>query len=100
ILYGTGDPIEALGILGKYVLSVHCKDGNWPPKDDRKALGKEQPLGKGAVGVGRFLAKLAEIGYEGLLTIEREGVNRAQWSDDVRSAIRLLGSLGSSVQTA
>ncbi len=100
ILYGTGDPIEALGVLGKHVLSVHCKDGNWPPKDDPKALGNEQPLGKGAVGISRFIAKLAEIGYKGPLTIEREGVDRVQWSEDVRGAIRLLGSLGASVQTA
>lgn len=98
ILYGTGDPIEALGILGKQVLSVHCKDGNWPPKEDAKALGKEQPLGKGAVGIPRFLAKLAEIGYKDPLTIEREGVNRTQWSEDVRSAIRLLSSIKSSTQ--
>ncbi len=33
ILYGTGDPIEALGILGSRVISVHAKDGDWPPKD-------------------------------------------------------------------
>ncbi len=100
ILYGTGDPIEALGILGKHVISVHCKDGNWPPKDDPKALGKEQPLGKGAVGLGRFLAKLEEIGYKGPLTIEREGVDRAQWSEDVRNAIGLLSSYGASAQKA
>lgn len=100
ILYGTGDPIEALGTLGKQVLSVHCKDGNWPPKDDAKALGKEQTLGKGAVGISRFVAKLAEVGYKGPLTIEREGVNRSQWAEDVRDAIRLLGSLASSAQKA
>ncbi len=33
ILYGTGDPIEALDVLGKHVVSVHCKDGDWPPVD-------------------------------------------------------------------
>ena len=32
ILYGTGDPIEALDVLAKRVLSVHCKDGDWPPR--------------------------------------------------------------------
>ena len=32
ILYGTGDPIEALGVLAEHVVSVHCKDGDWPPK--------------------------------------------------------------------
>lgn len=90
ILYGTGDPIEALGILGQQILSVHCKDGNWPPKNDPKALGNEQALGKGAVGVDRFLTKLKQIGYKGPLTIEREGVGRSQWLADVQNAIRLL----------
>ena len=33
ILYGTGDPIEALGVLAPHVVSVHCKDGDWPPED-------------------------------------------------------------------
>src|SRR5579884_2628395 len=41
ILYGTGDPIEALGVLGPHVLSVHCKDGRWPPRDRPEALGSE-----------------------------------------------------------
>jgi sugar phosphate isomerase/epimerase len=95
ILYGTGDPIDALDLLGKHVLSVHCKDGDWPPKDNPNALGHEQPLGKGAVGIARFLKKLVEIGYQGPLTIEREGVDRSQWEQDVRSAIRLLESLKS-----
>ncbi|MDP6723400.1 MAG: sugar phosphate isomerase/epimerase family protein, partial [Pirellulaceae bacterium] len=27
ILYGTGEPIEALKKVGKYVRSIHCKDG-------------------------------------------------------------------------
>jgi sugar phosphate isomerase/epimerase len=95
ILYGTGDPIEALGTLGKQVISVHCKDGDWPPKNEPKALGKERPLGAGAVGIERFLAKLKEVGYKGPLTIEREGVDRSQWTQDVQAAISLLKSLKS-----
>src|SRR5229473_1918571 len=39
ILYGTGDPIEALGVLAEHVVSVHCKDGDWPPKGVPGALG-------------------------------------------------------------
>jgi L-ribulose-5-phosphate 3-epimerase len=95
ILYGTGDPIHALGVLGEHVFSVHCKDGDWPPNNDPTALGKERPLGSGAVGIERFLAKLTEIGYKGSLTIEREGVDRSQWAEDVQDAIRLLESVKS-----
>jgi sugar phosphate isomerase/epimerase len=90
ILYGTGDPIEALGVLKDHVISVHCKDGSWPPKEKPEALGKECALGAGAVGLERFVAKLEEIGYTGPLTIEREGVEPAQWDDDVKNGIALL----------
>lgn len=90
ILYGTGDPIEALGVLGKHVFSVHCKDGDWPPKDQPNALGHEKALGTGAVGVERFVKQLRQVGYKGPLTIEREGVDPAQWLKDVESAIKLL----------
>ena len=38
ILYGTGDPIDALRTLAPHVVSVHCKDGDWPPKDAPGAL--------------------------------------------------------------
>ena len=71
ILYGSGEPIEALGKVGKFVRSVHCKDANWSDKPG-ETWGAEMPLGEGAVGMENFLAKLKEIGYEGPLTIERE----------------------------
>ena len=61
ILYGTGDPISALQTLAQHVLTVHCKDGDWPPKNSPGALGEEKPLGQGSVGIERFIAKLKEI---------------------------------------
>ncbi|HVY92881.1 MAG TPA: sugar phosphate isomerase/epimerase [Bryobacteraceae bacterium] len=93
ILYGTGDPIEALGILAPKVLTVHCKDGDWPPAGVAGALGKERALGAGSVGVPRFLGKLREIGYRGPLSIEREASNPARRMEDIRSAIALLTQL-------
>jgi L-ribulose-5-phosphate 3-epimerase len=93
ILYGTGDPIEALDVLAKRVLSVHCKDGDWPPRDEPLALGKEQPLGEGSVDMPRFITKLKEIGYRGVLTIEREGVAEEQQARDIRKAVALLKKL-------
>ena len=71
ILYGTGDPIEALKKVGKYVRSVHCKDGLWS-KEPGKTWGEEMPLGKGQVNIELYLSTLKEIGYFGPLTIERE----------------------------
>jgi sugar phosphate isomerase/epimerase len=93
ILYGTGDPIEALGVLAPHVVSVHCKDGDWPPKDVAGALGTEQPLGSGSVGIPSYIEKLKSIGYTGTLNIEREVPDREQRLRDIRAAIKLLNSL-------
>jgi len=93
ILYGTGDPIEALGVLAPHVISVHCKDGDWPPKNSPGALGVERPLGAGAVGMERFLAKLREIGYRGTLNIEREVEDQEQKWRDVKAAAGLVRGL-------
>lgn len=93
ILYGTGDPIEALGVLQKHVISVHAKDGDWPPQGVAGALGTERPLGQGAVGMERFIAKLKEIGYQGTLNIEREGQSPEQWRNDVQMGAELLRRL-------
>ncbi|HXG33008.1 MAG TPA: sugar phosphate isomerase/epimerase family protein [Bryobacteraceae bacterium] len=95
ILYGTGDPIEALEVLAPHVISVHCKDGDWPPKDKPGALGTEQPLGKGSVGIERFIAKLKQIGFRGPLNIEREVEDPDQRRRDILEAVALLRRLTS-----
>ncbi len=87
------DPIEALDVLAPHIVSVHCKDGDWPPKDVPGALGTEKPLGQGSVGIPRFIAKLKEIGYRGTLNIEREVPDQAQRLADIRAAVELLRSL-------
>ena len=93
ILYGTGDPIEALDVLGRYVVSVHCKDGDWPAIDQPAALGIERPLGHGSVNFPAFLSKLKEIGYRGVLSIEREAADPDERARDIRTAITLLERL-------
>ncbi len=71
ILYGTGEPIEALKKVGKYVRSVHCKDAKWAANPGEE-WGQEVPLGEGQVGIEDYLRTLDELGYTGPLTIERE----------------------------
>jgi len=93
ILYGTGDPIEALNVLAPQVLSVHMKDGDWPPRGQPEALGTERPLGQGSVGIPRFAAKLKEIGFRGSLNIEREAENQQERLADIRKAVAYLKSL-------
>jgi sugar phosphate isomerase/epimerase len=93
ILYGTGDPIEALGVLSQHVVSVHCKDGDWPPRDTPEALGKERALGEGSVGMEAFIHKLKEVGYRGVLSIEREEPNQELREADIRKGVALLRKL-------
>jgi L-ribulose-5-phosphate 3-epimerase len=93
IMYGTGDPIQALGVLSPHVISVHCKDGVWPPKDVAGALGSERPLGSGDVGIPQFIAKLKQVGYSGILSIEREIEDQEQKRLDMQAAVKLLEEL-------
>ena len=71
ILYGSGEPIEALEKVGRYVRSVHCKDAKWAANPGRE-WGREVALGEGDVGMEDYLRTLDKIGYHGPLTIERE----------------------------
>ncbi len=93
ILYGTGDPVDALGTLALHVISVHCKDGDWPPKGVPGALGEERPLGQGAVGMERFIRKLKSIGFKGALNVEREVPDQAQRLLDIAMGVKLLEKL-------
>lgn len=71
ILYGTGEPIQALKQIGGLVRSVHCKDGKWAANPGVD-WGQEVPLGEGDVGMETYLRTLDSLGYTGPLTIERE----------------------------
>lgn len=87
ILYGTGGPIEALKLVGKLVVGVHAKDGVGPTKKNQ--LGTETPLGKGEVGIKRFIQTLIDLKYKGPLTIERE-ITGPQQKKDIIKARKLL----------
>jgi sugar phosphate isomerase/epimerase len=95
ILYGSGEPIAALRVLAPHVASVHCKDGNWPPIGVAGALGTEQALGKGSVGIPAFVQALREIGFRGPLNVEREAENQAARWRDIAIAVRWLRELAS-----
>lgn len=88
ILYGSGDPLEALELLQKHVLSVHCKDGLSPKAAGE--LGKEVALGEGEVDFPGFLQLLKKINYSGALTIEREEPDAAQRLADIKLGIARL----------
>lgn len=94
ILYGSGDPIEAFEKLAPHVVSVHAKDGDWPPSGKPGALGTERPLGQGAVGIPRFVEALKNANFEGSVNVEREIENQAQRLADIAMGVRLLRELG------
>lgn len=95
ILYGTGNPIEALQKVGHLVRSVHCKDAKWAAESVRgKEWGSEVALGEGDVGMENYLKTLKSIGYQGPLTIEREiAHDRERQRRDIGTASALLQRL-------
>lgn len=93
ILYGSGEPIAALKQLGTYVRSVHCKDAKWSDKPGEE-FGAEVPLGEGDVGLESYLRTLADIGYDGPLTVEREiPQDPERQKTEIGHAMRLLTEL-------
>ncbi len=87
ILYGAGDPIEAVQTLGRHISHVHIKDGTLSPQPG-VGWGEEVPFGQGHVGPRRFIAALKQVGYAGPLVIEREaGNNRLA---DVKTAVEAI----------
>ena len=90
VMVSGQDPIEAVKLLKDYIVHTHAKDGV-KLNDDMTleevyhafAVGgvdalnacksfKEVPLGQGSVDWKGYIAALKEIGYDGVLTIERE----------------------------
>jgi sugar phosphate isomerase/epimerase len=90
ILYGKANPVDALDVIGKYVMGVHAKDGFYPTNG--RELGKEAPLGDGKVNFPVFIPKLKKLGYRGALTIERE-ISGPQQIKDIEKAKQLLRPL-------
>jgi len=87
LLYGKDHPLEAVDLIGKFVLNTHCKDGCWPARIGE--MGEETPLGEGEVNIRALIPKLYHLGYRGPLTIEREISGDAQVADIKRAAALL-----------
>jgi sugar phosphate isomerase/epimerase len=105
----TGDdPVRGVAVLGSHIVHTHAKDGIMIQQGDPEAIYnafaepgsdwihfadyfKETPLGQGGVDFAGYLNALAEIGYKGFLTIEREVGSRPL--EDIREAVRFLRSI-------
>jgi L-ribulose-5-phosphate 3-epimerase len=90
ILYGKGEPVGALDVLGKYVGGLHAKDGLYPTNP--KQLGTEVPIGKGRVNFVAVIQGLKKLNYTGPVTIERE-ISGAKQGADIKDSKKYLEEL-------
>jgi L-ribulose-5-phosphate 3-epimerase len=90
ILYGKGEPVGALDVLGKYVRGLHAKDGMYPTEP--KTLGREVAIGRGRVNFPAVLKALKELSYTGPITIERE-ISGPRQEADIRQSKLFLEKL-------
>jgi sugar phosphate isomerase/epimerase len=90
ILYGKGNPVDALEVIGQYVRGMHAKDGLFPT--DPKRLGREVPIGEGKVDWPKLIQRLRALNYRGAMTIERE-ISGPRQIEDVKKAITFLERL-------
>lgn len=95
ILYGKANPVDAVGIIGKHVKSVHAKDGKWPTNP--MELGQEVPIGDGCVDFEKVFRRLRKFGYTGTITIERE-ISGPQQIADVKKEKLYLERMISRIQ--
>lgn len=94
IMYGYGNPCEAIMTFGKYIRNIHAKDG-LPPSDPYK-LGEETEIGQGVVDFKRVFLLLRELGYNRFVTIEREITGEKQ-IEDIKNGIRYLKKIISKI---
>ena len=94
VLYDKGNPVAAVHTLAPWIKHVHVKDatrtrqpGTW---------GLEVAWGDGDVRPDEFLMALGEIGFDGVLAIERECGNDRL--GDIRLAVKRLVEAGTRLQ--
>ena len=106
VMVSDDRPENALKYLGKYVVHTHAKDGimlkkkieeaieiGEEAKEHQALLGMGQtylelPLGEGDVNFDTYLPALAATGFNGFLTIEREGGSQPE--KDIALAVNFL----------
>jgi L-ribulose-5-phosphate 3-epimerase len=90
ILYGQGDPVEAVALLAPWIRHVHIKDALWTATPG--TWGAEVRWVDGQVNATAFLIALKQTDFAGTLAIEREsGDSRIV---DIRLAVERLTAFG------
>jgi sugar phosphate isomerase/epimerase len=86
LLYGKGDPIEAVRVLASWIRQVHVKDANQTSVPG--TWGEEVAVGTGQVDWPAFFSTLADVGFNGDIVIEREAGD--QRVADIRTAREIV----------
>jgi sugar phosphate isomerase/epimerase len=89
ILYGMGDPVQALRQLADHVAQIHIKDA--VPTGEPGTWGEEVPAGTGAVDWDAFIGVMRDTLPTVALMIEREA--REDRVNDIRTAAAMLRSM-------
>ena len=93
ILSGRANAVEALNYFGPYFMRMHAKDALRPVPGELH--GVEVPVGKGHANFPELIKILKSLGYDGEITIEREGVDDEIWIKDISEAkVYLEGLIG------
>lgn len=90
ILYGMGDPIDAIRKLAPRTRQIHIKDASHT--DTPGTWGTEQPAGRGDVDWDAFFGVYREAGLTCDLVVEREGGDARV--EDVRAGAALVRAQG------
>jgi L-ribulose-5-phosphate 3-epimerase len=91
ILYGKGNPVDAMGVFGDRVRGIHAKDGRFPT--DSRNLGAETAIGAGKVDFQSVFSQLKKANYSGAIMIEREVGSQEERRSDVLRSIPFLQNL-------
>ncbi len=87
LMYGKGNPVDAMDVFGALVRGIHAKDAVLPT--GTRDLGLEVPIGTGKVDFPVLFKKLKQVGYDRAITIEREISGPKQETDILASKIYL-----------
>lgn len=97
IIYGKGNPIDALDMFNGKIYGVHIKDANYTT-DPQHSNGKEQVVGQGQVNFPVFLEKLVnKCGYKGPLFIERE-IEGDQQTEDIKNTVKFVKDILATIE--
>jgi len=84
ILTGRANAVDALNYFGPFLMGMHAKDALRP--EPGEPHGEEVPIGKGHANFPELIRILKSMGYDGEITIEREGVSGEEWENDLAAA--------------